>query len=80
MIQYGECDGCRTPLAAYFKLSSNLCPQSDEDIDYMSQVPYSSAVGSLMYTMVCTRPDLAHVVSIVNRYMANPGKKHWKAV
>ena len=30
--------------------------------------------------MVCTRPDLCHVVSVISRYMANPGKKHWKAV
>jgi hypothetical protein len=46
----------------------------------MSRVPYSSAVGSLMYAMVCSRPDLAHAMSVVNRYMANPGKEHWNAV
>ena len=46
----------------------------------MKTVPYSSAVGSLMYAMVCTRPDLAHAVSVVSRFMANPGKAHWKAV
>nr|CAD40363.2 OSJNBa0093P23.9 [Oryza sativa Japonica Group] len=40
-----------TPLAAHFRLSSDLCPQSDYDIEYMSRVPYSSAVGSLMYAM-----------------------------
>lgn len=69
-----------TPLATYFKLSSGLCLQVDENIDYMSQDPYSSAVGSLMYTMICTRPDLAYAVSAVSRSMANPSKKHWKAV
>jgi ATP-binding cassette subfamily B (MDR/TAP) protein 1 len=44
----------------------------------MSRVPYSSAIGSLMYAMVCSRPDLAHAMtmSVVSRYMANPGKKH----
>ena len=46
----------------------------------MARVPYSSAIGSLMYAMVCTRPDLSHAVSSINRYMANPGKEHWKAV
>jgi hypothetical protein len=46
----------------------------------MSRVPYSSAVGSLMYAMVCSRPDLAHALSVVSRFMANPGKEHWKAV
>ena len=46
----------------------------------MALVPYASAVGSLMYVMVCTRPDIAHVVGVVSRYMANPGKEHWEAV
>ncbi|KAG8484888.1 hypothetical protein CXB51_021392 [Gossypium anomalum] len=38
-----------TPLAAHFRLSSALSPQSDDEIEYMSHVPYSTAVGSLMY-------------------------------
>ena len=46
----------------------------------MSQVPYSSVVGSLMYTIVCSRLDLSYAVSSVDRYMTNPGKEHWKAV
>ena len=45
----------------------------------MSKVPYASLVGCLMYAMVCTRPDLAQVVSVVSRYMANPGRQHWTA-
>ncbi|KAG8501913.1 hypothetical protein CXB51_004578 [Gossypium anomalum] len=64
----------------HFRLSSALSPQSDDEIKYMSHVPYSSAVGSLMYAMVCSRPDLSYAVSAVSRYMANPGKEHWKAV
>ncbi|KAK1652059.1 hypothetical protein QYE76_069864 [Lolium multiflorum] len=56
------------------------CPSSEDDIEYMSRVPYSSAVGSLMYAMVCSRPDLSYAMSLVSRYMANPGKEHWKAV
>jgi hypothetical protein len=46
----------------------------------MSKVPYSSVVGSLMYAMVCSRPDLSHAMSIVSIYMANPGREHWKVV
>ncbi|KAG8472574.1 hypothetical protein CXB51_034372 [Gossypium anomalum] len=69
-----------TPLVAHFRLSSALSLQSDDEIEYMSHVPYSSAVGSLMYAMVCSRPDLSYAVSAVSRYMANPGKEHWKAV
>ncbi|GJU84034.1 retrotransposon protein, putative, ty1-copia subclass [Tanacetum coccineum] len=69
-----------TPLAAHFKLSLALCPQSDAEDKYMSKVPYSSAVGSLVYAMVCSRPDLSYAFSVVSRYMADPEKKHWKAV
>ena len=69
-----------TPLVAHFRLSSTLCPQSDEEVDYMSRVPYFSVVGALMYVMVCSRPDLTDAISEVSRYMEKPGKEHWKAV
>jgi hypothetical protein len=46
----------------------------------MSKVPYSSTTGSLMYAMVCTRPDIAHAVAVVSSYMTNPGKEHWEVV
>eukprot|EP00253_Pinus_taeda_P027936 PITA_27936 len=69
-----------TPFASHFKLSKEMCPKTQEDMDYMSKVPYASAVGSLMYAMVCTRPDIAHAVGVVSRYMTNPGKEHWMAV
>jgi hypothetical protein len=65
-----------TPIASHFKLSALQCPTSEDDIEYMSRVPYSSAVGSLMYAMVYSRPDLSHTMSLVSRYMANPGKEH----
>ena len=46
----------------------------------MSNVPYSSAVGSLMYAMLCTRPDICFAVGLVSQYQSNPGREHWKAV
>ena len=46
----------------------------------MERVPYASAVGSLMYAMVCTRPNLAYAVSVVSRFLANPKNEHWAAV
>jgi hypothetical protein len=42
----------------------------------MASIPYSYAVGSLMYAMVCTRPDIAPAVGVVNRFMVNLGKEH----
>jgi len=69
-----------TPLAAHFTLSAAQCPTDAIEKGLMSSVPYESAVGSLMYLMVCTRPDIAFVVGKVSRYMSNPGKAHWEAV
>ena len=46
----------------------------------MSKVPYTSAIGSLMYAMVCTRPDIAYAVGVVSRFMSRPGKQHWETV
>ena len=46
----------------------------------MAGVPYASAVGSLMYSMLCTRPDICFAVGMVSRYQSNPGPEHWTAV
>jgi len=46
----------------------------------MEGIPHANVVGSLMYAMVCTRPNIAHAVSLVSRFMANPGKSHWQAL
>ncbi|XP_031287627.1 secreted RxLR effector protein 161-like [Pistacia vera] len=46
----------------------------------MSTIPYANALGSLMYLMVCTRPDLASFVSLVSRFMSNPERLHWSAL
>ena len=61
-------------------MSKELSPKTVEEREHMTLVPYASAVGSLMYAMVCTRPDIAHAVRVVNRYMVNLGKEHWEAV
>ena len=46
----------------------------------MSQVLYQSAIGSLMYAMVCTRPEITQVVVVLFHYMSNLGRAHWDAV
>ena len=70
----------RTPLASHLKLSKQMCPTTKEEKEGMAKVPYSSAVGSLMYAMVCTRPDIAHAVGVVSRFLEDPGKEHREAV
>ena len=57
-----------------------MCPKTQEKIEYMSKVPYSLTIVNLMYAMVCTRPDITHVVGVVSKNMNNLGKENWKAV
>ncbi|KAL2237909.1 UNVERIFIED_CONTAM: Retrovirus-related Pol polyprotein from transposon TNT 1-94 [Sesamum indicum] len=35
---------------------------------------------SIMFLMVCTRPDIAYAISCLSRYMSNPGPPHWEAL
>jgi len=64
-----ETKSVSTPLAPHFKLKGNMSPITVEENDYMTHVLYASAVGSLMYAIVCIRPDLSQAVSTISRYM-----------
>jgi len=69
-----------TPLVSHFKLKATMSPTSIEEREYMTHVPYATVVGSLIYAMVCTRPDVSQTVSMVSRYIHDPGRGHWEAV
>lgn len=68
-----------TPLDPSIRLSNDMCPTTEEERQEMDSVPYSSVVGSLMYLMLGTRPDMATTVGTLSRYVSNPGQEHWKA-
>ena len=57
-----------------------MYPRIEEMRDKMSNCPYASAIGSLIYAMLCTRPYISHVVSVVSRYQSNPGPEYWTTV
>eukprot|EP00873_Tetraselmis_striata_P034993 jgi/Tetstr1/455257/TSEL_042095.t1 len=44
-----------------------------------AEMPYQALVGSLLYAMVATRPDIAEAVSKLCRVMAKPEERHWQA-
>ncbi|KAK4381366.1 Retrovirus-related Pol polyprotein from transposon TNT 1-94 [Sesamum angolense] len=46
----------------------------------MVKVPYSNAISSIMFLMVCTRPDIAYAINCLSRYMSNAGSPHWEAL
>src|SRR5438105_11033255 len=75
-----DCKPVDTPECVGVSLSVADCPVSDEDKQAMHDVPYMSAVGSLLYAAIGTRPDIAHAVNVVSKFMQNPGRAHWIAV
>ncbi|CAM8953087.1 unnamed protein product [Rhodiola kirilowii] len=68
------------PLGGHIQISKDDCPKNESDKQKMANIPYDVAVGSIMYAMLCTRPDLAFGISVLSRYMSNPGLKHWDAM
>jgi ATP-binding cassette subfamily B (MDR/TAP) protein 1 len=70
-----DCKAIGMPLDPKTKLKKN----ENKDVE-MVKVPYQQAVGSLMYAMLCIRPDLAYPISVVNQHMDNPSIEHWIAV
>jgi hypothetical protein len=59
-------------------LSKTLCSSMTDERDRMSKIPYASAIGSVMYVMMCNRPDVAYALSVTSRYPAYPGQNHWQ--
>ncbi|KAH9696398.1 hypothetical protein KPL71_023151 [Citrus sinensis] len=75
-----NCKPVSTPMSAHFRLSSQQCPSTESEQTEMLKTPYASSVGCLMNAMVLTRPDLSYAVSLVSRFMSNPGKEYWGAM
>jgi hypothetical protein len=70
----------KVPIPIGVNLSVDQCPKTQQEEEDISHVLYASAVGSLMYTMVCTRLDIAHAVGVLSKYMSKPGKENWTTV
>ncbi|RVW98911.1 Retrovirus-related Pol polyprotein from transposon TNT 1-94 [Vitis vinifera] len=67
-----------TPVAKGDKFSLHQCPKNEIEKNDMERFPYASAIGSLMYAQVCTRPDITYIVGMLGRYLSNLGMDHWK--
>lgn len=61
-------------------LYKEQCPKTPQEEEDMRQISYASTVESLMYAMLCTRPDICYAVGVVSRFQSNPGIEHWVAV
>jgi hypothetical protein len=62
-----------TPFDSNYKLVENTGRA-------IAQLEFASAIGSMMYVMHCTRPDIAFAVNRLSRYTSNPSAEHWKAI
>lgn len=74
-----SCNSSPTPLDPGLKLSQEHSPKTNDEKLDMIDVPYQALIGTLMYLMVGTRPDIAYAVGVLSQFMHNPGRAHWEA-
>ena len=75
-----QCDPINIPANPNRRLKPEMSPKTAEERSRMKKVPYRECIGSLMYLMAMTRPDIAFSVNQVAAYVSDPGKEHWSAV
>jgi hypothetical protein len=68
------------PMLSCKILSKAQCPTTAKDREAMTSVPYASAIGSIIYAMLCTRPDVSNALGLTSRYQSDPGVEYWTAV
>lgn len=62
-----------TPLISKLDLSKKINITEDDEV---SKHEYQSLIGSLIYLVITTRPDLAYSVSYLSKFNQNPKKRH----
>jgi hypothetical protein len=67
-----KCSATPAPVVKGDKLGTFQCPKNKYKFDQMKSISYASTVGSLMYTQVCTRPDIAFIIGLLARFQTNP--------
>jgi hypothetical protein len=75
-----RCSASPAPIVKGDRYGEFQCPKNQYEIEQMKRVPYASALGSLQYAQVCTRPDLDFVTGLLGRFQSNPGPEHWKLI
>ena len=57
-------------------MGKSQCPTTTDERGRMSKVPYASAIGSIMYAIISTHPDVSYALSVTSRYQSDPGESH----
>jgi hypothetical protein len=68
------------PVVKGVLLSVTQCPTTEKDKSVISNIPYASGMGSIMYAMLSTPPDVALALSLTSHFQSNPGVSHWTMV
>jgi Reverse transcriptase (RNA-dependent DNA polymerase) len=68
------------PMSYGINLGKKHCPSTNAKLETMKKIPYVSAIESIMYAMICTRPDVSYALSVTSRHQSNPGIAHWTVV
>nr|GEW54118.1 hypothetical protein [Tanacetum cinerariifolium] len=68
------------PMQEKRRLSKSQGASTPAELKHIKNVPYASVVGSIMYAVRCTRPDVAFAHNITSRFQQNPCDLHWTTV
>jgi hypothetical protein len=79
-FQLYDCKPIDNPIAKSESLCLDMCSKTQDEIEKMARVPYANTVGSLIYAMMCTQPDICYAVGLVSRFQSNPALAFWKAI
>jgi hypothetical protein len=71
-----DCKKGLFPLSYDITLSKKQCPSTPNKQEKMNAIHYASSIGSIMYAMLCTRPDVSYSLSAMRRYQSNYGEAH----
>ena len=64
------------PMRHGVQISKEKSPKTSEDKALIERIPYASAIGSIIYAMMCTKPDVAYALSVRSRFQVDLGEKH----
>ena len=69
-----------TPMEPNVQFSIDQCPSTPNQLARMKGVPYSEAIGSVLWPVVVSRPDAAYTIGVLAQFIQNPGLAHWEAL
>ena len=76
MFNMQLCSSGKASIVKGDRFNKGQYPQNDIERDQMKAVPYSLVVCSLMHAQICTYPYIAFLVSLLGRYLSEPGQSH----